>query len=336
MADFGALPPEVNSARMYAGPGAAPLRATAAAWNAVAEQLGATAGAYQTVTADLTRCWQGPSATSMTAAAAPYVAWLTETSAQAQQSAAQATTAAAAYESAFAATVPPPVIEANRALLMLLIATNVLGQNTPAIAAAEAAYAEMWAQDATAMYGYAGAASAASALSETLTPLLTAFSDFNTLAGPLTPTWQWTYSAFQLGNLVYAAKSDFEAHNPVAGGKETPQLVATGPATPPGGIGQRGPVLAGTGRAAVVGKLSVPHIWISATPATTTAVEVPPSAGTGLRALPAWADPSATAASGPAPSSVGPVRGVPAPGAQKKVLAMRDRRFRMPRPTAGG
>lgn len=56
---------------MYAGPGAAPLRATAAAWNAVAEQLGATAGAYQTVTADLTRCWQGPSAASMTAAAAP-------------------------------------------------------------------------------------------------------------------------------------------------------------------------------------------------------------------------------------------------------------------------
>ena len=367
MADFGALPPEVNSARMYAGPRAAPLRAAAAAWNAVAEQLGATAGAYQTVTADLTRSWQGPSAASMTAAAAPYVAWLSETSAQAQQSAAQATTAAAAYESAFAATVPPAVIEANRALLMLLIATNVLGQNTPAIAAAEAAYAEMWAQDATAMYGYAGAASAASALTpfsqppqttgpagqtgqsvavaqaigsssggEALTPLLTAFSDFNTLAGPLTPTWQWTYSAFQLGNLVYAAKSDFEAHNPVAGGKETPQLVATGPATPPDGIGQRGPVLAGTGRAAVVGKLSVPHIWVSATPATTTAVEVPPAAGSGLRALPAWADPSATTAGGPAPSSVGPVRGVTARGAQKKVLAMRDRRFRMPRPTAGG
>ena len=51
---------------------------------------------------------------------------------------------------------PPPVIEANRTLLMTLIATNILGQNTPAIAATEAHYMEMWAQDAAAMYGYAG------------------------------------------------------------------------------------------------------------------------------------------------------------------------------------
>ena len=53
-------------------------------------------------------------------------------------------------------TVPPAVIAANRTLLMTLIATNVLGQNTAAIAAAETDYAEMWAQDVGAMYGYAG------------------------------------------------------------------------------------------------------------------------------------------------------------------------------------
>ena len=52
-------------------------------------------------------------------------------------------------------TVPPPVIAANRAQLMALIATNFFGQNTPAIAATEAHYSEMWVQDATAMYGYA-------------------------------------------------------------------------------------------------------------------------------------------------------------------------------------
>ena len=63
----------------------------------------------------------------------------------------QAKAAVAAYEAAFAATVPPPVIEANRALLMMLIATNILGQNTPAIAATEADYMEMWAQDSAAM-----------------------------------------------------------------------------------------------------------------------------------------------------------------------------------------
>jgi PPE-repeat protein len=53
------------------------------------------------------------------------------------------------------------VIAANRAQLLMLIATNFFGQNTPAIAATEAHYAEMWAQDATAMYGYAGHSAAA-------------------------------------------------------------------------------------------------------------------------------------------------------------------------------
>ncbi len=62
--------------------------------------------------------------------------------------------------------VPPPVIEANRALLQALVATNLFGQNAPAIAATETLYAEMWAQDATAMYGYAGTSASAT----TLTP----------------------------------------------------------------------------------------------------------------------------------------------------------------------
>ena len=60
--------------------------------------------------------------------------------------------------------VPPPVIEANRALLRALVATNLFGQNTPAIAATETLYAEMWAQDAAAMFGYAGASASATAL----------------------------------------------------------------------------------------------------------------------------------------------------------------------------
>jgi PPE-repeat protein len=92
------------------------------------------------------------------------MAWMRGTAIQAEQTATQARAAAAAYETAFAATVPPPVIVANRALLMSLIATNIFGQNTTAIAATEAHYAEMWAQDAAAMYGYAGSSSAASQL----------------------------------------------------------------------------------------------------------------------------------------------------------------------------
>ncbi|OIN82868.1 PPE family protein [Mycobacterium malmoense] len=45
-----------------------------------------------------------------------------------------------------------------------MVATNFVGQNTPAIAATEADYAEMWVQDAAAMYGYAASSSVATAL----------------------------------------------------------------------------------------------------------------------------------------------------------------------------
>ncbi len=81
--------------------------------------------------------WLGPASVSMVAAATPYATWLSTTAEQAKQAGAQARSAAAAYEAAFAATVPPPVIAENRALLMSLVATNILGQNTPAIAATE-------------------------------------------------------------------------------------------------------------------------------------------------------------------------------------------------------
>ncbi|UQX09934.1 PPE family protein [Candidatus Mycobacterium methanotrophicum] len=167
MLDFGALPPEVNSARMYAGPGSGPLLAAASAWDGVAAQLETLAAGYcSAISALQDQGWSGAASTAMAAAAAPYVAWVTTTARQAQQAAGQARAAAAGYEAAFAATVPPAVVLANRTLSATLVATNFFGQNTPAIAAAEAVYAEMWAQDATAMYGYAASASAAA----TLTP----------------------------------------------------------------------------------------------------------------------------------------------------------------------
>lgn len=163
--DFGALPPEVNSGRMYVGAGSGPLLAAAAAWDALGAELYSYAAAYNSTISGLTvGTWSGPAATSMSAAVVPYVAWATASAAQAEQVAMQARFAAAAYETAFAATVPPPVIAANRSLLMTLIATNILGQNTAAIAAAEAEYAEMWAQDAAAMYAYAASSAAATQL----------------------------------------------------------------------------------------------------------------------------------------------------------------------------
>ena len=169
--DFGALPPEINSGRMYAGAGPGPMLAAAAAWDGLASELGSTASSYQSVVEGLTSgAWQGPSSTSMAAAVAPYVSWMNTTAAQAEETANQARAAVAAYEAAFAATVPPPVIVANRTLLMTLIATNILRQNTPAIAATEAHYMEMWAQDAAAMYGYAGSSAAATQLTSFTEP----------------------------------------------------------------------------------------------------------------------------------------------------------------------
>src|ERR1700744_2854679 len=163
--DFAFLPPEINSGRMYTGPGAGPMLAAAAAWDDLAAELSSTAASYASTVSSLTGgTWQGPSSESMATAATTYVEWMNTTAAQAEETGNQAKAAVAAYEAAFAATVPPPVIEANRALLMMLIATNILGQNTPAIAATEAHYMEMWAQDAGAMYSYTGSAGSASVL----------------------------------------------------------------------------------------------------------------------------------------------------------------------------
>uniref|UniRef100_UPI003F9E6FB6 PPE family protein n=1 Tax=Mycobacterium sp. TaxID=1785 RepID=UPI003F9E6FB6 len=162
--DYGALPPEINSGRMYAGPGAGSMLATAAAWDGLSAELQSAASSYGSVISALS-CgpWLGPSSTAMAAAAAPYVAWMSATAGQAELAATQAKAAAAAYASAFAATVSPPEIAANRAQLMTLVATNLFGQNTPAIAATEAQYGEMWAQDAAAMYGYAASSAATTA-----------------------------------------------------------------------------------------------------------------------------------------------------------------------------
>jgi PPE-repeat protein len=181
MLDFGALPPEVNSGRMYVGAGSGPLLAAAAAWDELAAELQATGSSYSSTIAALTTGpWTGPSSIAMASAAAPYVAWINATGAQAEQAGAQAKLAAGAYEAAFAATVPPPVIATNRALLSTLIATNLLGQNTPAIAATEAQYMEMWAQDAAAMYGY----TASSATASQLTPFAEPPKTTNESAGP--------------------------------------------------------------------------------------------------------------------------------------------------------
>jgi PPE-repeat protein len=391
MRDFGVLPPEVNSAQMYAGPGAGPLLASASAWDGLAVQLDAFAARYSSEMSGLQgQIWSGGASNAMTDAAAPYIAWITATAEQAASTAGQARSAAAAYEAAFGATVPPAVVAANRALLATLVVTNFLGQNTPAIAAAEADYAEMWAQDTAAMYGYAVSASAAtmltsfgqppqttnsaaqssqvgavshaaataaghsqSTLSQLMsaapqdfantsvaegsatqdsgtsasTPLLTAFADFDEMDGVTTAAYIVPKTGFQGGSFAIAldqSGSQAPVLPPIQGSGATAQT-----ATPTGLSGQ---LLASVGRAAPVGKLSVPPSWTTATPVARPTNEPAGSGAPGRLFLPPWAEQTRIPSGMPA---VGQVTGSTR-GGGNAVFRMKDRRYRMPRPLVGG
>ncbi len=301
--DFGALPPEINSARMYAGPGTAPMMAAAAAWNSLAAELSSTAAGYESVIAELAgEQWLGPASASMVAVVQPYVAWLNVTAGHAQRAASQATASAAAFETAFAATVPPPVIAANRAQLAALVATNFLGINTPAIMATEAHYAEMWAQDAAAMYRYAASsaiagvlnpltppastatpaaqatlmgtiaglpnavaalASPAAAVPAQATPILGYPIVANTINGIVNTTSWWVINTIPNSVLLSRAINAAPA-TALATASAPAAVLAPAATTSFGGT----PILAGLGQASTVGGLSVPASWSATAPAT--------------------------------------------------------------------
>src|SRR6201996_4527935 len=160
--DFAAQPPELISAKIYSGPGTESLQAAAAAWDGLSSELQSTAANYQSIISGLVSSdWTGPSSEPAAPAAAPYVSWLSTTAGQAEQTASQARAAASAYETALSATVSPAEITANRAQLLSLLQTNILGQNNAAIAALEAEYAQFWAQDVAAITGYSASSQAA-------------------------------------------------------------------------------------------------------------------------------------------------------------------------------
>jgi PPE-repeat protein len=174
MLDFGALPPEINSARMYMGPGSSSFQVAASAWNGLAAELQSAAQGYETTITQLASDdWTGPASAAMASAAQPYVTWMQETAAQAEQAATQAQAAAGAYEQAFAATVAPPLVAANRAETAAAVQANVFGQYTALIAQLEAQYGQMWAQDAAAMYSYAGQSASAAQVTPFATPTTT-------------------------------------------------------------------------------------------------------------------------------------------------------------------
>ncbi|MCV7348655.1 PPE family protein [Mycobacterium parmense] len=230
--DFGALPPEINSGRLYAGPGSASLMTAASAWNGIAAELNSAAVAYDKVVTTLSsEEWMGPASAAMAAAVQPYVTWMSTTAAQAEEAATQAQAAAAAYETALASVTPPPLIAANRATLAQAVSTNVLGQNNGIIAQLEAQYSEFWAQSAGAMYSYAGQSSAASQVStlqsapNIASPTATATQTAATNAAAATPaasiqSWISNLQTEITNSLTSVA-------NPITGASATPTSALT-------------------------------------------------------------------------------------------------------------
>lgn len=128
MPNFWALPPEINSTRIYLGPGSGPILAAAQGWNALASELEKTKVGLQSALDTLLESYRGQSSQALIQQTLPYVQWLTTTAEHAHKTAIQLTAAANAYEQARAAMVPPAMVRANRVQTTVLKAINWFGQ----------------------------------------------------------------------------------------------------------------------------------------------------------------------------------------------------------------
>lgn len=282
--NFATLPPEINSGRMYEGPGSGSTTEAATAWERLAARLYTTAADYHAVTARLA---------AMPETAAPYIDWLTATAACAEQAATRAAASASAHETALAAIVPPPEIDANRAQRRSLAIGNCLGQTSAAIADADAHYEQMWARNADAMHAYAGASADAS----TMTPFTLPPADAVSAYPGAATTWAvksapmvvsagrqvMTTIPEALRALSLSPRATFDTPLRPA----TPSLSKLSSLSAPSGAaisrlnslnkaaalrwllpdqgGARGPtIIAGFGRATSSGELSVPPSWATA------------------------------------------------------------------------
>jgi PPE-repeat protein len=152
---YGALPPEVNTARLMAGAGEAPMYQAAAGWETLAISLETQAEELAASLVALQSSWQGMASQRAVEATTPMVVWLRTTALQAQKRAMQAIAQANAYMMAAVTTPPLPEIEMNHITHGVLEATNFLGVNAVPIGVNEADYfVRMWNQAALVMEAY--------------------------------------------------------------------------------------------------------------------------------------------------------------------------------------
>ncbi|WP_406231651.1 PPE family protein [Nocardia sp. NBC_01009] len=151
---FGALPPEVNSARLMPITGGVSTADTAAAYATMADALNFASSASEAAMNRMAPGWDGPTSDRAQAAFRRHAAWQREQSIVARKCEASAAEVAAAYGAALGAMPKLFEILAVRALSSTLIATNTMNQNWPGIFACEAAYDIMWGEAAGVMFGY--------------------------------------------------------------------------------------------------------------------------------------------------------------------------------------
>lgn len=155
---WSAFPPEVNAGQLMLGDQGASIEAAAIAYDVLAAALMAEAAQMAATTGSAAADgFIGAGGTAMMATAVPYIAALQTLAAWVEQSAASAAAILQAYVTAKAAMVQVPVCETNRVSQAGFVATNIIGQNTPAIIALDMEYFDMfWPLNASNMGGYEG------------------------------------------------------------------------------------------------------------------------------------------------------------------------------------
>ncbi|CKO90524.1 PPE family protein [Mycobacterium tuberculosis] len=148
------IPAEYISNIIYEGPGADSLFFASGQLRELAYSVETTAESLEDELDELDENWKGSSSDLLADAVERYLQWLTKHSRQILETAYVIDFLAYVYEETRHKVVPPATIANNREEVHRLIASNVAGVNTPAIAGLDAQYQQYRAQNIAVMNDY--------------------------------------------------------------------------------------------------------------------------------------------------------------------------------------